>query len=160
MPWLRVYSGRKASSRMSDLYHQAILDHYRRPHGRGSLAEPEAQATRSNPLCGETMHIDVALDENRVREIRFECDACAIARASASMMTDYVRGRSTAEIAAFITRLKQFVTGKPSAPDDSDLGPLVALGIVRRTPARAACALLPWETLSEALAQTLSLELS
>lgn len=145
---------------MSNLYHEAILDHYRRPHGRGSLAEPDAQATRSNPLCGETMHVDVALDEDRVRDIRFECDACAIARASASMMTDVVRGLSHAEIMSFITRLKRFVTASPDAPDDSELGPLVALGIVRRTPARAACALLPWETLSEALARTLSLELS
>ncbi len=73
------------------------------------------------------------------------------------MMTDVVRGRSSAEIVAFITRLRQFVTGKPTEPDDPVLGPLVALGIIRRTPARAACALLPWETLAEALAQTLSL---
>jgi NifU-like protein involved in Fe-S cluster formation len=76
------------------------------------------------------------------------------------MMTDVVRGLSRAEIMSFITRLRRFVTASPTAPDDSDLGPLVALGIVRRTPARVACALLPWETLSEALAQTLSLELS
>ena len=145
---------------MSDLYHEAILDHYRRPHNRGSLAEPECQATRTNPLCGETMHVDVSLDGDRVSDIRFECDACAIARASASMMTDMVRGHSWAEIASFITRLKQFITAKPTEPDDPELGPLVALGIVRRTPARVACALLPWETLSEALAQTLSLELS
>ena len=146
---------------MSNLYHDAILDHYRHPHRRGSLAEPDARATRSNALCGETMQVEVALDDqDRIRDIRFECEACAIARASASMMTDVVRGLSRAEIRSFITRLKRFVTASPHAPDDSDLGPLVALGIVRRTPARAACALLPWETLSEALAQTLSLELS
>ncbi|HZS60209.1 MAG TPA: SUF system NifU family Fe-S cluster assembly protein [Gemmatimonadaceae bacterium] len=144
----------------ADLYHEAILDHYRRPHGRGSLPEPDVQATRTNALCGETMHVDVTLDEDRVRDIRFDGDACAIARASASMMTDLVRGRSRAEIEQFITKLKQFVTASPSAPDDSALGPLVALGIVRRTPARVSCALLAWETLSEALAQTLSLELS
>lgn len=148
------------SSPTRDLYHEAILDHYRRPHGRGSLAEADAQATRTNPLCGETMHVDVTLDDDRVHDIRFDGDACAIARASASMMTDIVRGRSWAEIEQFITRLKQFVTASPSAPDDSELGPLVALGIIRRTPARAACALLAWETLSEALAQTLSPELS
>jgi nitrogen fixation protein NifU and related proteins len=146
---------------VSDLYHEAILDHYRRPHGRGSLAKPDAQATRANALCGETMHVDVTMDDDdRVHDIRFECDACAIARASASMMTDVVRGRSRAEIEQFITRLKQFITASPRAPDDSELGPLAALGIVRRTPARAACALLAWETLSEALAQTLSPELS
>lgn len=145
---------------MTELYHEAILDHYRHPHGRGSLSEPDAQATRANPLCGETMHVDVRLDGDRVHDIRFECDACAIAKASASMMTDVVVGRSRAEIEQFITRLKRFVTTTPSAPDDPELGALVALGIIRRTPARAACALLAWETLSEALAQTLSLELS
>jgi nitrogen fixation NifU-like protein len=106
------------------------------------------------------MQVDVAMDGDVVRDIRFECDACAIGRASASMMTDIVRGRSTAEIVAFITKLRRFVTGKPNEPDDSALGPLVALGIIRRTPARAACALLPWETLADALAKNLSLELS
>jgi|HubBroStandDraft_6_1064221.scaffolds.fasta_scaffold289431_2 nitrogen fixation NifU-like protein len=145
---------------MSDLYHEAILDHYRRPHGRGALAEPHASATKANPLCGETMHVDVAFEGDQVRDIRFECEACAIARASASMMTDVVRGRSVTEITAFIAKLRRFVTGKPSEPDDLELGPLVAFGIVRRTPARAACALLPWETLAEALAQTLSFEVS
>lgn len=145
---------------MSD-HQQAILEHYRRPHGRGTLVEADARATKANPLCGEMMHVDVALDaDDRVHDIRFECDACSIARASASMMTDVVRGRSRAEIEQFITRLKQFITASPGAPDDSELGPLVALGIVRRTPARVACGLLAWETLSEALAQTLSLELS
>jgi nitrogen fixation protein NifU and related proteins len=145
---------------MSDLYHEAILDHYRHPHGRGSLPAPDTRASRANALCGETMHVDVALDGDRVLDIRFDCEACAIARASASMMTDVVRGRSTTEIVAFITKLRRFVTGKPNDPDDSDLGPLVALGIIRRTPARVACALLPWETLADALAQTLSPELS
>src|SRR5579862_258676 len=110
------------------LYHEAILDHYRRPHGRGSLGEPDAQATRANALCGETMHVDVTMDEDRVHDIRFDGDACAIARASASMMTDIVKGRSRPEIEQFITRLKQFITASPSAPDDSALGPLVALG--------------------------------
>ncbi len=145
---------------MSDLYHEAILDHYRRPHGRGALAEPDASATKANPLCGETMHVDVAMEGDLIRDIRFECDACAIARASASMMTDVVRGRSVTEITAFIARFRRFVTSKPGEPDDSDLGSLVAFGIIRRTPARVACALLPWETLAEALAQTLSLEVS
>jgi len=144
----------------ADRHHEAILDHYRRPHGRGFLAEPDGQATRTNALCGETMHVEIMMDEDRVHDIRFECDACSVARASASMMTDIVRGRSRAEIEQFITRLKQFVTANPAAPDDSELGPLVALGIVRRTPARVTCALLAWETLSEALARTLLLELS
>jgi nitrogen fixation NifU-like protein len=111
------------------------------------------------------MHVDVALgDDDRVRDIRFECDACAIARASASMMTDAVRGRSAPEIRAFITRFRRFITEKPTDSDESNvrafLGPLVAFEIIRRTPARVACALLPWETLAEALAQTLSIEVS
>jgi nitrogen fixation protein NifU and related proteins len=143
---------------MSDLYHEAILAHYRHPHNRGALADPDAQATKTNPLCGETMHVDVTLDDGRVREIRFAGDACAIARASASMMTDLVRDRSWAEIQALTTRLRQFVTSGPAEPDDPDLGPLVALGIIRRTPARGSCAMLPWETLDQALAHTLTLK--
>src|SRR5580704_4810633 len=109
--WSPASNGGSPSSRMSDLYHEAILDHYRRPHGRGALAEPDASATKANPLCGETMHVDVAFEGDQVRDIRFECEACAIARASASMMTDVVRGRSVTEITAFIAKLRRFVTG-------------------------------------------------
>jgi nitrogen fixation protein NifU and related proteins len=156
--WSPESNGRNPCLPMSDLYHDAILTHYRRPHGRGALADPDGQATKTNALCGETMHVDVALDDGRVREIRFTSDACAIARASASMMTDLVRNRSWAEIVPLITRLRQFVTASPAEPDDPDLGPLVALGIIRRTPARVSCALLPWDTLEQALAQALTLK--
>jgi nitrogen fixation NifU-like protein len=139
-----------------DLYHEAILDHYRHPRGRGRLPEPDAQATKTNPLCGESIRVDVALDDDRIREVRFEDDACAVARASASMMTDLVRGRSRAEIVEFITRLRQFVTASPTAPVDPALGPLAALGMIRRTPARVSCVLLAWDTLDQALAHTLT----
>ncbi len=139
-----------------DVYHEAILDHYRHPRGRGTLPEPDAQATKTNPLCGESIRVDVALDDDRIREVRFEDDACAIARASASMMTDLVRGRSRTEIVEFITRLRRFVTTSPTAPDDPALGPLAALGVIRRTPARVSCVLLAWETLDQALAHTLT----
>jgi nitrogen fixation protein NifU and related proteins len=134
-----------------------ILAHYRHPHGRGSLPEPDAQATKSNPLCGECIHVDVTLDGDRVRDVRFDGDTCSIGRASASMMTDLVRGRSRDEIIRFITRLRRFVTSKPTEPDDPALGPLIALGLIRRNPARVPCALLPWDTLAEALAHTLTL---
>jgi nitrogen fixation protein NifU and related proteins len=139
----------------ADLYHEAILDHYRHPRGRGTLADPDAQATKTNALCGESMRVDVTLDDDRIRDVRFEDDACAIARASASMMTDLVRGRSRTEIAEFITRLRRFVTAHPAEPDDPALGPLAALGLIRRTPARVSCVLLAWETLDQALAHTL-----
>jgi nitrogen fixation protein NifU and related proteins len=140
----------------SDVYHEAILDHYRHPRGRGTLADPDSQATKTNPLCGESMRVDVALEDDRIRDVRFEDDACAIARASASMMTELVRGRSRTEIAEFITRLRRFVTANPSAADDPALGPLAAFGVIRRTPARVSCVMLAWETLDQALAHTLS----
>jgi nitrogen fixation protein NifU and related proteins len=143
---------------MSDRSHEAILEHYRRPHGRGTLAEPDAQATRTNALCGETMHVDAMLNDGRVTDVRFESDACSIARASASMMTDIVKDLSRPEIQALITRLRRFVTTRPAEPDDPALGPLAALGIIRRTPARVSCAMLPWETLDDALAQALTLK--
>jgi nitrogen fixation NifU-like protein len=133
------------------LYQEAILTHYRRPHNRGALDAPDASATRVNPLCGETITVTVAIDGDRVSDIRFDGRGCSIAQASASMMTDAVRGLDSAQIADLSDRLRALVSGRGGKADPK-LGDLNALGGVARVPARVACAMLPWETLADALA--------
>ncbi len=130
-----------------------ILAHHRRPHHRGLLRAPDAIATRHNPLCGETLTVSITLDDNRdrVREVTFDGESCSIGRASASMMTDLVAGLTREEIATMAEHVKALVSGDADAVALTE-GDLKALAEVRRTPARAACALLPWNALLDALA--------
>jgi nitrogen fixation protein NifU and related proteins len=130
---------------------EVILAHHRRPHHRGTLDAPDGVATRHNPLCGETLTVAVTLDAGRLHEVVFDGESCSIGRASASMMTDLVVGRRPDEIPPLIARVQALVTGDPDAAADVTLGDLLALAEIRRTPARAACALLPWNALADAL---------
>jgi nitrogen fixation protein NifU and related proteins len=131
------------------LYQETILTHYRRPHNRGTLDPADASATRVNPLCGETITVTVTTDDERVSAIRFDGRGCSIAQASASMMTDAVRGLDSAQIAELAGRLRTLVTGGETDPK---LGDLNALAGVARVPARVACAMLAWNALTDALA--------
>ncbi len=131
---------------------ELILTHYRRPHNRGTLDAPDGLATRVNPLCGETLTVGVRLASGRVGEIRFDGESCSVGRASASMMTDLVRGLDASAIAALTARVRALVAGDPDAAADPALGELRALSAIARTPARAPCALLAWEALADAVA--------
>jgi nitrogen fixation protein NifU and related proteins len=142
------------SAALDALYQEQILEHYRRPHSKGTLSAADAAATVRNPLCGEEASVTVALDRTgpdiRVRDIRFSGDGCSISQASASMMTDLVRGRTAAEIAALTDRFAASLRGGASAGED-DLGPLQAFATLSRVPARIPCALLAWKALAAAL---------
>jgi nitrogen fixation protein NifU and related proteins len=120
---------------MDDLYRDEILEHYRRPHNFGTLAAPDAVHEGANPLCGDriTMMLGIAEDDT-VREVAFTGRGCAISQASASMLTDEIKGRPLAEVAGL---------GREDVLD--------ALGI-EISPARLKCALLSLETLHSALA--------
>jgi nitrogen fixation NifU-like protein len=144
-----------ASGAIEALYQERILEHFRRPHGKGTLAAPDVIGTARNPLCGEDVTVTAILDHTTdgrlVREVRFMSDGCSITHASASMMTDLVRGRPPAAIEDLASRVRALVSGDPAAADDETLGPLVALSAIARVPARIACAMLPWDALVSAL---------
>lgn len=131
-------------------YQELILEHYRRPRNRGPLVGADATARVHNPLCGDEIAIAVTLDGDRIREARFEGRGCSIAQASASMLTELVRGKTRAEVAELRRRLRAMVTG--GAVDDA-LGPLVAFSGVARLPARVSCVLMAWDAAAEALAR-------
>jgi nitrogen fixation NifU-like protein len=139
---------RPSSAELQAAYQDLILDHYRKPRNRGRIPGAEASAAMSNPLCGDEIEIDLAFDGERVRDARFEGRGCSIAQASASMLTELVRGKTRAEVRALRERVRTMLTG---GPIDETLGPLVALSGVARFPTRVPCALMAWDAAERAL---------
>lgn len=142
-------------SELSDLYQEVILDHNKRPRNYGTLPEATAEARGHNPLCGDRLVIYVGLERDAIRDIRFEGAGCAISKASASLMTEAVKGRTVAEALDLFDRFQSVVTTSVSADiDTSAIGKLAALAGVREFPMRVKCATLAWHTLKSALTQS------
>ncbi|HET6761449.1 MAG TPA: SUF system NifU family Fe-S cluster assembly protein [Gemmatimonadaceae bacterium] len=141
------------SAEVAALYQELILDHYRRPRNKGTLENPDAKAEMKNPLCGDEIELQVAFAGNSVRDLKFSGRGCSISQASASMMTQLVKGKGAEEIAALRTRFRDMMLGDPSAAADEKLGSLRSLSGVARFPARVKCALLAWNALENALAE-------
>ncbi|MGB6604891.1 MAG: SUF system NifU family Fe-S cluster assembly protein [Steroidobacteraceae bacterium] len=137
---------------LKDLYRDVILDHNRQPRNFGSLEPADGCAEGHNPLCGDRLAVFVRLDGERVADIRFEGQGCAISTASASLMTEAVKGKDRAAIAALFGKVHALLT-QPQAAVDAGLGKLAALSGVREFPARVKCASLCWHTLNAALAR-------
>ena len=136
---------------LKELYRDVILDHNRRPRNFGRLAPPALSAHGHNPLCGDQLTVYAALDGGRLSDVRFEGSGCAISVASASLMTEAVRGRSRDEFARLYGEVHELLT-RADAPVPAELGKLAALSGVREFPARVKCASLCWHTLNAALA--------
>lgn len=138
---------------LRDLYQSVILDHNRSPRNFGSLDDADRSADGYNPLCGDKLTLQLKLDENdRVIDIRFSGMGCAISTASASLMTEFARGKTKAEILQTKERFHRLLTGNPSERADiPDLGKLAVFSGVREFPARVKCATLSWHTMQAAL---------
>lgn len=134
------------------LYREAVLDHYRNPRNRGVLAEHTHAADGINPLCGDSLRIELTCKHGRIVDMRFSGEACAITTATASMLSELVRGLEVGQIAALYAPFEQVLLGELDA--DRKLGSLNALAELHRYPARRKCAELPWATLQAALAGT------
>ena len=135
---------------LKELYRDVILDHNRRPRNFGPLAAANHHAEGHNPLCGDRLSLAVLLNGERIEDIRFEGSGCAISTASASLMTEAVKGRDRAGARALFDRVHALLT-QPDAVPDPTLGKLAALSGVREFPARVKCASLCWHTLTAAL---------
>ncbi len=139
-----------SSARLSAMYQDRILQHYRAPHGRGALEGATAEGSRKNPLCGDEFRVSIAVAHTRIHDVRFEGRGCSISTASASMLTDAVRGADIREARALIERVDRLLQG--DAPGDvASLGDLIALAGVAPYPQRVGCARLPWYALRDAL---------
>lgn len=138
---------------LTDLYQELILDHNKRPRNFGPMEEPDRIAHGNNPLCGDKLVIYVKLDGDQIEDVRFEGEGCAISTASASLLTQQVKGRTVAEAEGLFRRFHTMITGEDYAGDELDveLGKLEAFSGVGAYPARAKCATLSWHTLNAAL---------
>jgi nitrogen fixation NifU-like protein len=136
---------------LKDLYRDVIVDHNRHPRNFGRLDPADAHADGFNPLCGDRLTMYVNLDGERIREAKFEGSGCAISVASASLLTEAVKGRSRAEVQKLFHDVHTLLTQHDASVDTAGLGKLAALGGVREFPARVKCASLCWHTLNAAL---------
>src|SRR6267154_1888887 len=135
---------------LNDLYRDVILDHNRRPRNFGVLEPADARVEGFNPLCGDRLTVQLKMAGDEIADIRFEGQGCAISTASASLMTEAVKGKTRAEALRLFERVHELLTDDAAPPAD-ELGKLAALSGVREYPARVKCASLCWHTLASAL---------
>jgi nitrogen fixation NifU-like protein len=139
------------SAEIAAMYQEMILDHYRRPRNKGTLENPHASAEMRNPLCGDEIDLQVNFAGDAVDDLRFSGRGCSISQASASMMTQIVKGKSASEVDDIRNRFRELVLGDQTAATDARLGSLRAFSGVSRFPARVKCALLAWNALDTVL---------
>ena len=139
---------------LMDLYQELILDHNRRPRNRRRLQAPSGEAEGFNPLCGDRVSVFVDVEDDMVKDVSFEGSGCAISTASASLMTEMLKGKTVTEAKELFDTFHGMVTGDPTKlDDDRSLGKLEAFSRISRFPARVKCAILVWHTLKAALEQ-------
>jgi nitrogen fixation NifU-like protein len=138
-------------SELTDLYQEVILDHNRRPRNFRTIDPASRRQEGYNPLCGDRLTLYLALDGDRIRDVAFQGTGCAISKASASLMTEALKGKTVAEARELFARFHDMVTSSPES-DIPDLGKLAVLAGVREFPTRVKCASLAWHTFSAAVA--------
>jgi nitrogen fixation NifU-like protein len=138
-------------SELRELYQQVILDHNKNPRNFREMGSPTRKVEGYNPLCGDHYTIYVDIDGETVRDVSFTGSGCAISKASASVMSSTVKGKSREEAERLFDTFHRLVTGETGAVNAADLGRLAAFSGVSEFPARVKCAILPWHTLRTAL---------
>jgi nitrogen fixation NifU-like protein len=137
---------------LRDLYQEVILDHNKSPHNYREMADASRIALGHNPLCGDKMKLYVRIDDDKIADVAFQGSGCAISKASASIMTDAIMGKSLAEAETLYGKFHDLLTGPPDVKaDGAGLGKLAVFSGVREFPARVKCATLAWHTLQTAL---------
>ena len=140
-------------SELRELYQQVILDHNKNPRNFGRPEETNREQQGHNPLCGDELQIYLYVDDDEIiQDIGFEGSGCAISKASASLMTDALKGKPAEAAKDLFERFHQVVTGDADTTvDDADIGKLVVFAGVREFPMRVKCATLAWHTMRSAL---------
>ncbi len=138
-------------SELTDLYQEVILDHNRRPRNFRVIEPATARQEGYNPLCGDRLTLYLTLDGDVIKDLSFQGSGCAISKASASLMTEQVKGKTVEQARELFDRFHAMITSNPEAPAD-DLGKLNVLAGVREFPTRVKCASLAWHTMKAAVA--------
>ena len=136
---------------LKDLYQEIIVDHNRSPRNFGKLEDADRSMEGFNPLCGDRLTLYLKIKDGRIEDISFDGSGCAISVASASLMTEAMKGKSTSEAETIFNEFHQLVTSDANGMDLEALGKLAALAGVRDYPTRVKCATLCWHTLHSAL---------
>jgi len=148
-------SSRQVTQPLSSLYQDILLDHYRRPRNSGVIERPDAHSEARNPLCGDRVELTLTFDsDGRVNDARFTGEGCSIAKASASMLTEAVRGQTREEMRAMREQVLLLLSGEGGADAEESaeaLGDVRALAGVARYPARVKCARMAWDALMQAV---------
>ncbi len=139
-------------SELNDLYQEVILDHNKNPRNFREIPAANYKADGNNPLCGDALRVYVELEDDRVKDVSFKGSGCAISKASASMMTQAVKGKTKEEADKMFTEFRQMVMGElDEETEENSLGKLKIFAGVREFPARVKCASLSWHTVHAAL---------
>ncbi len=138
---------------LSALYQEMILDHYRRPRNKGTLEKPQAEVEMKNPLCGDEITLQMEFDGETISDLKFTGRGCSISQASASMMTELIKGKSEAEAVEIRAKFRAMVMGDATAAGDPMLGKVRSLSGVAKYPARVKCALLGWNAMEAGIHQ-------
>ncbi len=136
---------------LRELYQEVILDHSKRPRNFGRLEANNRRAKGHNPLCGDILSLYLVIEDGVVEDVAFEGNGCAISMASASLMTEIIKGRGEAEARALFERFHRLLTSDDADLDHLDLDKLAVFAGVREFPVRVKCATLAWHTLAAAL---------
>ncbi len=136
---------------LRELYQEVILDHSKRPRNFGRLEANNRRARGHNPLCGDILSLYLVIEDGVVEDVAFEGNGCAISMASASLMTEIIKGRGEAEARALFERFHRLLTSDDADLDHLDLDKLAVFAGVREFPVRVKCATLAWHTLAAAL---------
>lgn len=135
---------------LNDLYRDILMDHYKYPRGKKTIEHPDIENEGKNPLCGDSMTVQLRLHDDKVEDVGINCAGCAICTASASMLADIITGKSIDEIREISRVVKHMLKGE-EFDTDMKLGDLEALEGVKKFPVRIKCALLSWTTLANSL---------
>ena len=140
-------------SELNDLYQEVILDHNKNPRNFREIENADKSADGNNPLCGDALRVYLTMEDDRVKDVAFKGSGCAISKASASMMTQAVKGKTKAEADVMFAEFRQMVMGEmDTEQEENSLGKLRIFAGVREFPARVKCASLSWHTVHAALA--------
>jgi nitrogen fixation NifU-like protein len=144
----------RGNGALEELFQELILDHYRRPRNKGALDPHTHRIGLTNPSCGDELELDLLLDGEQIADVRFSGRGCSISQASASMMTQLIKGKTVQEARALAARFNEMMHGSADAARDQALGEARSLVGVARFPVRVKCALLGWNALEEGTKQS------
>jgi len=137
-------------SDLRDLYQEVVLDHGRKPRNQRAMQDATAESVGYNPLCGDKLHLYVQVQDGKVQDVSFEGSGCAISTASASLLTQVLKGKTQDEARTILHDFLAMLTEAEDAPEASTLGKLAVFEGVKEFPVRVKCATLPWRTLEAA----------